>query len=84
MLTASRRASFLQLVDVEDRHAASRLLADLGAQVVEERHDLEAFLPEARDSRRARGPRLPAPMIATRSLRSRPRIWRRCRFRSRT
>ena len=38
----------LQIVDVVDRHAAARLLADLLAQVVEERRDLEAFLAEAR------------------------------------
>ena len=31
-----------------DRHAAARLLADLLAQRVEERRDLEAFLAEAR------------------------------------
>ena len=37
----------LQIVDVEDRHAAARLLADLRAQVVEQRHDLEALLTEA-------------------------------------
>src|SRR5438045_1487836 len=36
----------LQLVDVVDRHAATRLLTDFGAQVVEEREDLEPFLPK--------------------------------------
>src|SRR5262249_3237602 len=30
-----------------DRHAAARPLPDLGAEIVEERRDLEAFLPEA-------------------------------------
>ncbi len=35
-------------MDVVDRHAAARLLADLGALVVEERRNLEAFLAEAR------------------------------------
>src|SRR6185295_18002175 len=37
---------FLEIVDVVDRHAAARLLADLLAQVVEQRRDLEAFLAE--------------------------------------
>ena len=47
MLTPSRRASLLEIVDVVNRHAAARLLADFRAQVVEERRDLEAFLAEA-------------------------------------
>ena len=38
----------LQVLDVVDRHAAARLLADLGVGAVEERDDLEAFLAEAR------------------------------------
>src|SRR5439155_23621177 len=33
----------LEVVDVVDRHAAARLLADLGAQVVEERGDLKTL-----------------------------------------
>src|SRR5207247_931104 len=37
----------LQIVDVVDRHAAARPLSDFRAQVVEERHDLEALLPKA-------------------------------------
>src|SRR6185503_20984985 len=37
---------FLQVVDVVDRHAAARLLADLLLERVEERRDLEAFLAE--------------------------------------
>ena len=36
----------LQVVDVVDRHAAARLLADLLAQVVEQRADFEPFLAE--------------------------------------
>ena len=38
----------LQIADVVNRHAAPRLLADLLVPVVEERRDLEAFLPEPR------------------------------------
>src|SRR5438445_2719312 len=34
-------------MNVVDRHAAARFLTDLRAQVVEERDDLEAFLPES-------------------------------------
>ena len=37
----------LEIVDVVDRHAAARLLADLVAQGVEQRRDLEPFLAEA-------------------------------------
>src|SRR5688572_16609116 len=37
----------LQLLDVVDRHAAARLMADLFVGRVEERSDFEAFLPEA-------------------------------------
>src|SRR5437867_10445727 len=35
---------FLQIVDIVDRDAAARLLADLLAQIVEQREDLETFL----------------------------------------
>ena len=50
----------LEIVDVVNGHAAARLLPDFLAQVVEERRNLEAFLPEsgivgqrqARDCRR--------------------------------
>ena len=48
MLIVVAARELLEIVDVEDRHAAARLLADLRAQVVEQRDDLEAFLPEAR------------------------------------
>ena len=47
MLMRVAARELLQIVDVVDRHAAARLLADLRAQVVEQRGDLEAFLPEA-------------------------------------
>src|SRR5262245_2393414 len=39
---------FLQLFDIEDRHAAARLMADLFVGRVEERGDLESFLTESR------------------------------------
>ena len=48
MLMRVAARELLQIVDVVDRHAAARLLADLRAQVVEQRRDLEAFLAEAR------------------------------------
>ena len=48
MLMRSRLRDFFSSLDVVDRHAAARLLADLLVQVVEQRGDLEAFLPEAR------------------------------------
>ena len=38
----------LQLLDVVDRYAAARLVADLVGGRVEQRRNLEAFLPEAR------------------------------------
>src|SRR5262249_16494689 len=47
-LDALPARDFLEIVDVVNRHAAARLLADFLAQVVEQRRDLEALLPEAR------------------------------------
>ena len=49
MLMPSRRDDLLQIVDVVDRHAAARLLADLRrSSVSNSADDLEAFLAEAR------------------------------------
>ena len=61
MLMPSRRTIFFEIVNLVDRHAAARLLADLGAQGVEQRRDLEAFLAEPRivAPARARGCRRP-------------------------
>ena len=63
-----------------NRHAPARLLADLGAERVEERRDLnplaEAGVVGQRETQVARPD-------DTRRLRSRPRICRKCRLRSR-
>ena len=45
-------------MDVVDRHPAARLLADLGAQIVEHRADLEPLLTETRVIRE-REPQVP-------------------------
>src|SRR5687768_16934509 len=40
-------SNFLQILDIEDRHPTPRLAADLLVRRIEERRNLEPFLPEA-------------------------------------
>ena len=48
MSSRSRRAIRLQILDVENRHAAARFVSDLLVRGVEQRRDLKPLLPEAR------------------------------------